>query len=73
MKKIFVLLLILCTLVSAQTQIKIPYTRYVLSNGLTVILHEDHSTPTVSVNTWYHVGSGYEKVGRTGFAHSLNT
>jgi zinc protease len=69
MRKISVLLLILCTLVSAQTQIKIPYTRHVLSNGLTVILHEDHSTPTVSVNTWYHVGSGYEKVGRTGFAH----
>jgi len=41
----------------------------VLPNGLNVLLHEDHSTPTVTVNTWYHVGSGYEKPGRTGFAH----
>jgi zinc protease len=55
--------------VSAQNQIKVPYTRYVLPNGLNVILHEDHSTPTVTVNTWFHVGSGYEKPGRTGFAH----
>jgi zinc protease len=69
MKKTFTLLLVLCITLTAQTQIKIPYTRQVLSNGLNVILHEDHSTPTVSVNTWYHVGSGYEKVGRTGFAH----
>jgi zinc protease len=36
---------------------------------LNVILHEDHSTPTVSVNIYYHVGSGREKPGRTGFAH----
>ena len=34
-----------------------------------VILHEDHSTPIVAVNIWYHVGSKNEKVGRTGFAH----
>jgi zinc protease len=34
-----------------------------------VILHEDHSTPIVAVNTWYHVGSGDEQAGRTGFAH----
>ena len=38
-----------------------------LSNGLTVIVHEDHSAPIVSVNTWYHVGSGRETPGRTGF------
>lgn len=69
MKKIFALLFVLGSFAIAQTQIKIPYTRYVLPNGLNVILHEDHSTPTVSVNTWYHVGSGYEKPGRTGFAH----
>lgn len=69
MKKTFALLFMLCSVLSAQLQIKIPYTRYVLPNGLNVILHEDHSTPTVSVNTWYHVGSSYEKVGRTGFAH----
>ena len=34
-----------------------------------MILHEDHSLPIVTVNTWYHVGSGDEKPGRTGFAH----
>jgi zinc protease len=46
-----------------------PLEKYTLPNGLEVILHEDHSTPIVSVNTWYHVGSGDEQVGRTGFAH----
>jgi zinc protease len=40
-----------------------------LPNGLTVIVHEDRSAPIVSVNTWYHVGSGRETPGRTGFAH----
>ena len=39
------------------------------ANGLTVIVHEDHSAPIVSVNCWYHVGSGRETPGRTGFAH----
>ena len=42
---------------------------YRLPNGLNVILHEDHTTPTVSVNVWYKVGSKNEKTGRTGFAH----
>ncbi len=50
-------------------QLKINYQRFVLDNGLQVILHEDHSVPTVTVNVWYHVGSGSEKPGRTGFAH----
>jgi zinc protease len=40
-----------------------------LDNGLTLIVHEDHSAPIVAVNVWYHVGSGSEKPGRTGFAH----
>src|SRR3954468_22342336 len=48
---------------------KIRFEKYTLPNGLEVILHEDHSTPVVAVNTWYHVGSGDEKPGRTGFAH----
>jgi zinc protease len=43
--------------------------RYTLNNGLTVILHEDHTTPVVAVNVWYKVGSKDEKLGRTGFAH----
>jgi zinc protease len=40
-----------------------------LPNGLRVIMHEDHSTPIVAVNVWYHVGSKNETPGRTGFAH----
>ncbi len=55
--------------VAGETGINVPYTRFTLPNGLTVILHEDHTTPTVSVNVYYHVGSGREKPGRTGFAH----
>jgi zinc protease len=47
----------------------IPYTKFVLPNGLTVLVHEDHKAPIVAVNTWYHVGSKNEKPGRTGFAH----
>ncbi|MCU1349437.1 MAG: zinc protease [Acidobacteria bacterium] len=42
---------------------------YRLSNGLRVVLNEDHSAPLVAVNLWYHVGSKNERVGRTGFAH----
>ena len=40
-----------------------------LSNGMDVILHEDHTIPLVAVNVWYHVGSKNEEMGRTGFAH----
>ncbi len=47
----------------------IPYTKFVLKNGLTVLVHEDHKAPVVGVNTWYHVGSKNEKPGKTGFAH----
>jgi zinc protease len=49
--------------------LKVPVTVDTLANGLTVIVHEDHSVPIVAVNIWYHVGSGDEKAGRTGFAH----
>ena len=48
---------------------EIPYTKFVLKNGLTVLVHEDHKAPIVAVNTWYHVGSKNEKPGKTGFAH----
>jgi zinc protease len=51
------------------TRLRVPYTEFTLPNGLHVILHRDASVPTVSVNVWYHVGSGSEKPGRTGFAH----
>jgi zinc protease len=50
-------------------RLTVPYSLFTLPNGLTVILHEDHTLPVVSVNVWYHVGSGREKPGRTGFAH----
>lgn len=49
--------------------ITIPYTKYQLANGLTVILHEDHSDPLVHVDVTYHVGSNREEIGRSGFAH----
>ena len=47
----------------------IEHHRIVLDNGLTVLVHEDHSVPIVAVNMWYHVGSRNERRGRTGFAH----
>jgi len=49
--------------------IRIPFERYLLANGLTVILAPNHTTPTVAVDVWYHVGSKNESKGRTGFAH----
>lgn len=49
--------------------VDIPYTKFTLANGLTVIVHEDHKAPIVAVNVWYHVGSKNEPKGRTGFAH----
>ncbi len=47
----------------------IPYTRFRLPNGLTVVVSEDHKAPVVAVSVWYHVGSSYEPAGKTGFAH----
>jgi len=49
--------------------IDISYKKFVLKNGLTLIVHEDHKAPIVAVNVWYHVGSKNERPGRTGFAH----
>ncbi len=49
--------------------VDIPYTKYVLDNGLRLIVHEDHKAPIVAVNVWYDVGAGDEKIGKTGFAH----
>ena len=54
---------------SMASQIDIPFEKFVLPNGLTLIVHEDHKAPIVGVNVWYHVGSKNEKPGRTGFAH----
>ena len=50
-------------------EVVIPYKKYKLDNGLTVVLHEDKSDPLVHVDVTYHVGSGREEVGRSGFAH----
>src|ERR1043166_4257582 len=50
-------------------KIDIPYKKFVLKNGLTLIVHEDRKAPIVAVNLWYHVGSKNEKPGKTGFAH----
>jgi zinc protease len=47
----------------------IPYEKYVLPNGLTLVIHEDHSDPVVYVDVTYHVGSAREQEGRSGFAH----
>lgn len=49
--------------------IVIPYKKYTLDNGLTVILHQDKSDPLVHVDVTYHVGSGREDIGKSGFAH----
>lgn len=49
--------------------INIPYKRFTLDNGLTLLVHEDHKAPIVAINVWYHVGSKNEKPGKSGFAH----
>src|SRR5512137_2606180 len=48
---------------------KIAFQRFVLPNGLVLIVHEDPKAPIVAVNVWYHVGSKNERPGKTGFAH----
>ena len=78
MKKLFLAfyLMISAAAVFAQTGAKktypvldIPYKKFVLDNGLTLIVHEDHKAPIIAFNVWYHVGSKNEKPGKTGFAH----
>ena len=50
-------------------ELVIPYEKYVLPNGLTLIIHEDHSDPIAHVDVTYHVGSAREEIGKSGFAH----
>jgi len=69
MKRTLPLLLLLAASPLAAQDVGIPYTQFELENGLRVLVHEDRSIPIVAVNVWYHVGSGYEEPGRTGFAH----
>ncbi len=60
----------LSTEIRAQGSVpKIQFEKYVLSNGLQVILHVDRKLPVVHVNQWFHVGSANERLGRSGFAH----
>src|SRR5919204_5900918 len=71
---VVVLMLLVSTPALAQPaaepkKLELKYAQFTLPNGLTVILHEDHSVPIATVNMWYHVGSAREKQGRTGFAH----
>ena len=53
----------------ADDKIVIPYEKYKLSNGLTLILHEDHSDPLIHLDVTYHVGSAREEIKKSGFAH----
>jgi zinc protease len=70
MKRLLLTAVLACSLASAgEGRLTVSYTQFSLPNGLTVILHEDHAVPAVTVNTWYHVGSARERPGRTGFAH----
>ncbi|MFD1094351.1 M16 family metallopeptidase [Salegentibacter chungangensis] len=73
---IFLFLAVLyCPFMNAQdfefkaNEINIDYEKFVLPNGLTLLVHEDHKAPIVAVNVWYHVGSKNEKPGKSGFAH----
>jgi len=50
-------------------EVSIPHSKFVLDNGLTVLVHEDHKAPVVGVSIWYNVGSKDEPTGKTGFAH----
>ena len=57
------------TVTAQQDTINIPFKKYKLANGLTVILHQDNSDPLVHVDVTYHVGSAREQLGKSGFAH----
>ncbi len=72
MKFRLVVLIFVCALATGALRaqdVDIPFQKFVLDNGLTLIVHEDHKAPIVAVNLWYHVGSKNEKPGKTGFAH----
>ena len=69
MKRLLPLLLLALAPPLAAQDVRIPHTTFTLPNGLRVYVHEDHSTPLVTVNTYYHVGAVHEQQGRTGFAH----
>jgi predicted Zn-dependent peptidase len=68
MRKLFVLFLTVPTVVAAQGG-RVAFEQFTLPNGLHVVYSEDHSTPIVTVDLWYAVGSRNERPGRSGFAH----
>lgn len=65
----FILLITACSKAPEKDKLSLPYEKYVMPNGLQVILHTDHSDPVISYAIMYHVGSSREIPGRTGFAH----
>ena len=74
LSKIFAILTLLfvssaCNKAPETDKLKISYEKYVMPNGLQVILHTDHSDPIISYAIMYHVGSSRETLGKTGFAH----
>ncbi len=70
MKSLIVgMFLLLALSVSSANAQNVEYEKYTLDNGMTVILHEDHSLPTACINIWYRVGAKDEAIGRSGFAH----
>ena len=69
MRHTFFAALMLSAAAAFAQDIDIPFQKFALPNGLTVVVHEDHKAPVVAVNIWYHVGSKNERPGRTGFAH----
>ncbi len=69
LRRCALLLLFAAPLHAQAPALSVPVSVDTLPNGLVLIVHEDHTIPVVAVNTWYHVGSGDEKPGRTGFAH----
>ena len=70
MRRLILALALVPAFAAAQNApLHVPATVDTLPNGLTLIIHEDHSVLVVTTNVWFHVGSGDEKPGRTGFAH----
>ncbi|MCC7155614.1 MAG: insulinase family protein [Bryobacterales bacterium] len=65
----FALSVVLAVAAAYGQTVDVPFEKFKLDNGLTVIVHTDRKAPIVAVNVWYHVGSKNEKAGKTGFAH----
>jgi zinc protease len=66
---LMVFALFACKTRNVETMLNVPFDKYSLPNGLTVVLHEDHSDPIAAIAIYYHVGASRETVGKTGFAH----